>query len=129
MVYNTTLATQRLTCELIHLADRLLPNLRGATEARLPLLALSVSGPATKYLWARVLAWQVTGQLNQGSRTKSRATNHVSPVSALITALLPSGHLDAVIGAIDICAPRQIKLEARRVASLRHFYCQQKPSL
>ncbi|KAJ9080885.1 hypothetical protein DSO57_1020098 [Entomophthora muscae] len=127
-VYNSTLVSEKHKLELAHIAKKLLPNTSDLSKAKLPSnLFLNLQGPAKVYLWARVMAWKITGQISNRRKVHRKFINKVTSFNAIIPSILPSRYLDAVVGAIHICASRHIHLPLGKLEVLQRYYCSQTP--
>ncbi|KAJ9084263.1 hypothetical protein DSO57_1026323 [Entomophthora muscae] len=123
-IYNTTLTDGRQVHQLLQTANQFIPNTPKAVTARLPAnITFSVVGPSAKYIWVRVMAWNIYGQVAYGSRSKPRIYNKIKPFDAVIASILPSGHLNAIVGELDFCGPRQIDLLDQNFKHVKQFFC------
>ncbi|KAJ9084265.1 hypothetical protein DSO57_1026325 [Entomophthora muscae] len=123
-IYNITLTEGRQVHQLLQMTNQFLPNTANAINARLPSnITFSIVGPSTKYLWVRVLAWRIHGQINRRSRSKPRIYNIIMPFDAVIASILPSGHLNAIVGVMDVCGPKQINIPEEKINDIKRFYC------
>ncbi|KAJ9075646.1 hypothetical protein DSO57_1033935 [Entomophthora muscae] len=123
-IYSSTLTTGKQLHQLLQIADRFIPNTAKAVKAKLPYnITFNLVGTSTKYLWVRVLAWRIRGQITHRSRSKPRVYREIKQFSTVVASVLPSGYLNAIVGAIDFCKPNQIKLPEATLNGIKHFYC------
>ncbi|KAJ9080894.1 hypothetical protein DSO57_1020107 [Entomophthora muscae] len=109
---------------VILLTDKLFPNNSGKTFARLPAsFTVPQSDAILQYAWIRLLAWHVKGYMSKKFRKRNKARLREPNFNATILSVLPSGHLDAVVGVIDICASRHIQGINDVSGILQESYC------
>ncbi|KAJ9080892.1 hypothetical protein DSO57_1020105 [Entomophthora muscae] len=123
-VHKITIPKNQSVESVILLTDKLFPNNSGKTFARLPAsFTVPQSDAILQYAWIRLLAWHVKGYMSKKFRKRNKARLREPNFNATILSVLPSGHLDAVVGVIDICASRHIQGIDDVSGLLQESYC------
>lgn len=74
-------------------------------------------------LWFKPLMWEIRGQLVKSAQSKRRSFLRHADFTALLPAVLPTGHLDGAFVLVDACRPAGIPLGA-----VQQFFCTSRAS-
>ncbi|KAJ9064238.1 hypothetical protein DSO57_1032523 [Entomophthora muscae] len=109
--------------ELTEKARKIIPNSFSTPKVQFPNDFFKGISFTEEYSWIRVLAFKVKGQSNKRTIRKTRSSNKVIPLSAIIPSILPSGYTNAIYGKINFCAKEHIKEMLKEIGIIQSFYC------
>lgn len=120
-VFATSLPAQQVV-QVRAMARTIFP--AGMERAALPAnFSLSFTGRRAQSFWTRTLAWQIRGYVADPGQKKLPLKNNGTPFNATVLSVLPSGALDAVAGAIDVCALPHDGPSGGRIAIVKSHFC------
>ncbi|KAJ9080891.1 hypothetical protein DSO57_1020104 [Entomophthora muscae] len=124
LLQRITVPKYQSTLKVKCLTDEVFPNNKGKSFAQLPAnFTLPLKEAKPQYAWIRLLAWNIEGYISKTFRKRNLSKLREPNFNATVFSALPSGHLDAVAGVIEICAPQHIPSVRKYILNLQNRFC------
>ncbi|KAJ9062086.1 hypothetical protein DSO57_1014508 [Entomophthora muscae] len=110
--------------KVISLTEEVFPHNEGKSFAQLPgNFTLPLNKGKPQYAWIRLLAWNVKGYISNKFKKRPLSKLREPNFDATILSVIPSGHLDAVAGLIEICEPEHLTSIRQIIPVIQEYYC------
>ncbi|KAJ9087707.1 hypothetical protein DSO57_1030517 [Entomophthora muscae] len=122
-IHMITVPKYQSVKKVLSLTDEVFPHNKGKSFAQLPAHFTLSLKDKPQYAWVRLLAWNVKGYISNTFKKRNLSQLREPNFNATILSVLPSGHIDAVAGLIEICTNKHISSVKNIIPDIQEFYC------